>query len=117
MENTYPGHMADGDARMMGLLVEIGRKLDALAESHTETRNKLEQHMLEEDEEIAKVRSAFPGGDMMGHRAYHEEVIAQIKDRREFWKKLSFELAKWGLIGFLGWLVIQVWHGALKGPQ
>ncbi len=108
---------ATGDDRMFELLMEIARKLDTLSDSHTETRNMLTEHIKEEEEVIAEMRGAFPGGDPAGHRAYHDEVIDQLKSRKEFWRKLSFELSKWGLIGFLGWLIIQVWHGALKGPQ
>lgn len=58
--------------------------------------------------------------DIAGHRSYHESLIDQAKARTEFWRKLLFEITKWGLIGFIAWgaheivlLVIQ-WAKSLR---
>lgn len=54
--------------------------------------------------------------DYNGHCSAHEQFIAESKARTEFWKKMRFELTKWGLLGFLGWLLIQVvWPALVKG--
>ena len=54
--------------------------------------------------------------DYDGHRSAHEQFIAESKARTEFWKKMHFELVKWGLLGFLGWLLVQVvWPALAKG--
>jgi len=58
---------------------------------------------------------AFPNDDADGHRLYHEEVIATQRARKEFWQKLTFELVKWGVVGFAGWAAVQLWSGFLKG--
>lgn len=63
------------------------------------------------------IRSGFPADDMAGHRAYHEAVIRRIEERAEFWRKLRLELAKWGLLGFLGWLIVAAWQHLLHGPK
>ena len=68
-------------------------------------------------EEVRKLVQAFPEGDLLGHRLYHEAVIDALRARREFWRKMTFELVKWGLIGFIGWGAIQLWYGALRGPK
>lgn len=68
-------------------------------------------------EQLEQMSLAFPGGDTAGHRLYHEEVIASMKARKEFWQKLTFELVKWGLLGFLGWMILQIWKGVLLGPK
>ena len=60
---------------------------------------------------------AFPEGDPDGHKAAHEADIQAAKDKAEFWKKMRFELSRAGLLGFLAWAVIQIWKGALAGPQ
>ena len=52
---------------------------------------------------IDQLIQAFPAGGYAGLRLYHEELIATMKARREFWQKLTFELAKFGLVGFIGW--------------
>jgi hypothetical protein len=60
---------------------------------------------------------AFPEGDPDGHKAAHEADIQAAKDRAEFWKKMRFELSRAGLLGFLVWAGVQIWKGALAGPQ
>lgn len=72
---------------------------------------------------IAKQEGALEGfplkdgkPDLVGHRDYHETLIEQAKARTAFWRKLTFELAKWGLLGFLGWAVFQLWVAFLHGP-
>jgi hypothetical protein len=63
------------------------------------------------------VLNAFPAGDIAGHKAAHEAWIKESERRAVFWMDMRNSLAKWGLIGFTGWLLLQVWTGALKGPQ
>ena len=79
---------------------------------------RLSEHMRDETlelaEEIAKLMNkAFPMADPEGHRAFHEAQIQAAVDNAEFWKKMRFELAKWGLVGFIGWAVgviaVAVW--------
>jgi len=60
---------------------------------------------------------AFPEGDATGHKAAHEAEMAAILDRAEFWKKMRFELSRAGLLGFLAWAGVQLWHGVLAGPK
>lgn len=55
--------------------------------------------------------------DTLGHRSYHEALIMQAKSRTDFWHKLGFELVKWGLIGFLFWVVTQLWASFILGPK
>jgi hypothetical protein len=108
------------DDRLFKLLMELGGKVDRLVEdvaSFEETRQMILNHIRGEDSVLEEFRNAFPGGDPNGHRVYHEEVISQVKAKKEFWNKLAFELAKYGLIGFVGWMIIQLWHGVLVGPK
>jgi hemerythrin len=107
------------DERLYVLLMELGGKVDRLVEdvaSFEETRQMILNHIRGEETILEEFKAAFPGGDPKGHRIYHEEVISQVKAKKEFWNKLAFELAKYGLIAFVGWMVIQLWHGALQGP-
>lgn len=102
-----------------GILHDLAGKVDKLIESdetNEETRTMILNHIRGEDSVISQFKAAFPGGDPKGHCDWHEAEIARIRARKEFWQKMSFELAKWGLIGFLGWGFLQLWHGALQGP-
>jgi hypothetical protein len=54
--------------------------------------------------------------DTSGHRSYHEALIEQAKNRTDFWRKMTFELTKYGLIGFAVWAAIQLWAAFVKGP-
>lgn len=67
-------------------------------------------------EKQADALHGFPNDDPDGHRRHHEAEIQAALDRGEFYRKLRFELAKWGLIGFAGWVVFQLWQGLLHGP-
>ena len=83
---------------------------------------RLTQHMTDETlvlaEEIAKLmNSAFPGSDPQGHRVYHESQMQAIADRAAFWKMMRNEVAKYGIIGVLGWLAYTAWIAFLRGPK
>ena len=116
---TSEDFIANRDAvgLLFDMLAQQNEKIDRLVVSHGNTQELLANHMKGEDQLIQEFKNAFPGGDPVGHRMYHEELINQAKVKKEFWLKLTFELAKWGLIGFLGWAVLQLWHGALQGPK
>jgi hypothetical protein len=82
---------------------------------------KLTHHMTNETDELAQaitrlMTDAFPEGDPSGHRRHHELVIRQAEARAVFWQKMVFEIARWGLIGFLGWAAYALWQQFLHGP-
>ena len=60
---------------------------------------------------------SFPEGDADGHRKAHEAQMQAIEARAEFWRKMLFEVSKYGLIGVLGWLAIKIWVAFLAGPS
>lgn len=60
---------------------------------------------------------AFPDGDPIEHKKYHLSLIRQADSKTAFWDKMRFELTRWGLIGFLGWVVYQLWVAFLHGPK
>lgn len=50
---------------------------------------------------VASLKQAFPDGDIVGHRKYHEARIKAAVAEEEFWKDLKLDIAKkgaWGLI-------------------
>lgn len=55
--------------------------------------------------------------DTLGHRRYHESLIRRNEERTAFLRKMTFELTKWGLIGFAIWSLRELWIAFLKGPK
>ena len=60
---------------------------------------------------------SFPEGDADGHRKAHEAQMLAIEARAEFWKKMLFEVGKYGILGVLGWLALKIWVAFLAGPE
>lgn len=79
--------------------LSIDRKLDSIRTDVKSIR-----------EMVNRYASGFPGDDPDGHRKYHESLIERNKAYTDLGRKMLFELAKWGLFGFIGWLLIAGWH-------
>lgn len=100
---------------------EILELIRIIHDNQIEMDRKLTQHMENETTELAEsiaklLSAAFPAGDPDGHRRHHELVIKQAEERAAFWKVMRTEIAKWGLIGFLGWAFVSLWQSFLSGP-
>lgn len=49
----------------------------------------------------AVMKTGFPGGDLEGHRRYHEDVIDRRARSREFWRDILLNTAKGGTWAFV----------------
>ena len=110
----YSGPERRSEEALLSLVTQIHEKVEKM-------QSALQQHMTEDSVKLANelrqlMDNAFPFGDPHGHRAAHEASIRRAEARFEFWKKMSFELSKWGLFGFLGWAALQLWNAFLHGP-
>ncbi len=65
---------------------------------------------------VALTLKAFPEGDADGHRLAHLKQMEAIEARAEFWKKMLFEVSKYGLIGVVGWMALKLWTAFIAGP-
>jgi len=99
---------------------------DSLLAAHITEENDryaaIQQSLEELKSMLTGVNSAFVKDeetnlpDYAGHHNAHKAWIAAQNAKREFWEKLKLELVKYGLIGFLGWLLVQVvWPAIVKG--
>lgn len=89
-----------------------------VTESRLDQREYFTELLTKQTDTLVKLlESSVPDGDFQGHRKAHESYIQAAAARREFWRKMIFELSKWGAIAFLGWLAVQIWIGALNGPK
>jgi hypothetical protein len=114
-EVPEPGRRKADVPELDRALIELIRQVQG---SMSRLEAALEQHILTQRLEIADVlTTAFPQGDADGHRRYHEAMIKAAEDRAKFWFDLRMSVAKWGLLGVLGWLVVLTWNGFLQGPH
>ena len=95
---------------LFDLIQQQNAKLDKLTEFvRTSTSDQAQR--------LESLASGFPSGDTARHRRYHEAEIKRIEARAEFWSKLRLSVTQWGLLGFLGWAAVSLWHEFLKGPK
>lgn len=111
---TGPERRAPTEDALLSLVTQVHEKVDKMQAA-------LHQHMTEDSLKLANelrqlMDNAFPFGDPHGHRSAHEASIRKAEARAEFWKKMTFELSKWGLFGFLGWAAFHLWNAFLHGP-
>lgn len=102
---------------LFDLLAQQNQKLDDLNEAVRDTANELRAHADGETARIAAIEAGFPDGDPDGHRRYHEAEIKRIEARAEFRSKLRLSVTQWGLVGFIGWVLVSLWNEFLKGPK
>lgn len=102
----------------VGMLIA---KIEQLHEDLLLLDGKITAHISQEITDIENaVKKAFnvsmPNGDPLLHQQIHDTDIQLIKDRKEFWKKLLFEISKTGLLGLLVWIAYALWGALLAGP-
>jgi len=133
---THDRRAADGMDRRAAdqhplnlLLTQVSLNVQSVSVEVKELNTRLSNHMHDETLELAEAVTAlmvkaFAGGDPGVHKAWHEAQIQEALARaeaarvkKEFWGKLMFELAKFGLLGFVGWVVLTLWRGFLVGPK
>jgi hypothetical protein len=107
---------------LLALVQTVHDDIKGLHANITELDQRLTKHMTEETTDLAKeisklMADAFPEGDPTGHRKLHEADIAKAKAKAAFWQKMFYELSKYGLMGFIGWLAIAGWSALVQGPH
>lgn len=63
--------------------------------------------------------SAFPGGDLEGHKRYHEEVILLLQEKRKMWADVRAHVVKGSVWALLVAAAVALWQGfkgAVKLP-
>jgi len=98
------------DEPMLVLVQGIQYDVHNLQRDVEAMRTDLANHISTEPNDWAKALSmlmadAFPEGDAEGHRKIHEANIKAAEDKAAFWSKMTYELKKWGLIGFTLWAI------------
>ena len=118
-------------AEILRMVQNIDLKMDRTNEKLDNTNAKLDaseerlsKHMEDEEDvlvevkaQVASLHGAFPEEDIQGHHSYHQSLIERNKWITSLCKDSVKEIAKYGLLGFLGWLLYHLWIDMLAGPH
>lgn len=104
-------------AEVLQMVTEVNNILKSHMHDHDMNHQALETQLTEMHNEVKVVANGFPDQNPEWHRIWHEAEMKRIKDRAEFWKKMTFELGKYGLLGFAGWAAYVLWKALLMGPK
>lgn len=109
-----------GDA-VTAQLLKLFEELQARVLLHMDEESKiirdLSSGLVELTAKTNQFLSAFPDGDAKAHCEYHQLLIATARDKSEFWKKMRYDLVRYGLLGFLAWGLYYLWKAFLLGPK
>jgi len=89
------------------LLQRLG---DEQGERHSENTGHLER--LED-----MFKEAFPDGDAVAHRRYHEALIRKAEERTKFWIDLRIKLAEKGIWAVIGMAATAMYWYYVKGGK
>jgi hypothetical protein len=104
--------------RRKGFSCPIGDDVELLRDQLTAIQQPITAYLVEQKTALEGFPLNAAGNpDVEGHKSYHEALIIQAKARTEFWHKLTFELAKYGLLGFAVWASRELWIAFLHGPK
>lgn len=65
----------------------------------TEDHNKLEHSIEDIHEMLIDLKTAFPNGDLDGHRRAHEAMIKAAEAQEKFWENVKLDFVKKGVWG------------------
>lgn len=93
-----------GQDRMIELQAQTHERLDHLDDCVDQTKDAVKQ--LE-----AKLMSAFPGGDPVPHRTYHESIIQSRTNWQKLKNSVITDVFKYGAVFVAGWVCLTLWGG------
>ena len=102
-------------------VARIAQDMDKIAASVSALELTFANHaastLVEREQIIADLLAkSFPDGDPDGHRRHHEASIKKAEDQAKMWADIRVSTAKWGIFGFLGWVVFTLWTAFVHGP-
>lgn len=106
--------MSDKDSEEIQLLKEMLQKYGETQEKQSVVLADISKRLDEVAALADRLAKGFPNEDPLGHRNAHEVWIRKNEAIAEFVQKLTFELAKWGVIFFVGWAAVALWQAAIK---
>ena len=92
---------------LVTLIQEMFVEIREIRDEGRAMRKDLKQHI---QDEAVMVNHAFPDGDVDGHRMAHAAWIKKAEQQAKFWEEMRSSVAKWGVIGVLGFLLMASIH-------
>ena len=83
----------------------IDQRLEVQELQYSKRFDSISTHISNIENMLKDYVSGFPNDDPIGHREYHEAVIQKNKAYTDLYRKMLFELTKYGLIGFFVWFL------------
>ncbi len=71
---------------------------------------KTEERLKKLEDRVAEVKKAFPGGDIEGHRRYHDALIEDFQTRKRLLQVLKEKTIIALVWSGCGWIVLACWH-------
>lgn len=93
-----------GQDRMIELQAETNDRLDHLDDCVDDAKDAIKQ--LEN-----RLLSAFPGGDPVSHRTYHEAIMQSRSNWQKLKNSVLAEALKYTVVFVGGWVVLTLWGG------
>jgi hypothetical protein len=102
-------------------VTRIAERMDDLKTSVATIDKTLHTHMAATVEDRKKIISeivlqSFPDGDSEAHRRTHEASIKKAEASAKLLADVQASTAKWGIAGFLSWVVYNLWVALIHGP-
>jgi hypothetical protein len=97
-------NLQEGQNRIIDLQAQTVERLDHLDDCVDGCKDQISQ--LE-----AKLLSAFPDGDPVGHRSYHEKVIVSRTNWQRIKNSVLGKAIEYMAIAVGGWAIITLWGG------
>ena len=89
---------------------QVSDECDEYKKRYETLRLAVDHVMNLEQEHFKEVKEAFPHGDFVAHRNYHENLIKSAEAQEQFWTSLRNEMIRkgvwFGLIAVLGLILI-----------
>ena len=103
-------------AELLQMVTEVSGILKSHMHDHDMNHQAIEMKLSDMHKDVSAANSGFPENDPIAHREFHAEYARKMKEKADFWRKMSFELGKYGLLGFFGWAAYALWQAFLHGP-
>jgi hypothetical protein len=103
--------------QLLTMYQELQKEVTSNIRAETELFSELKASILRIEQKTDAILSGFPNESPKEHREYHEAVMEKMQASAMFWKKMLFEITKYGLIGAIFWSLYYLWKAFLLGPR
>lgn len=110
-DTQIPPHIENSDTRIvLRAVAAMGEQIKGeQSRRHSENAADIVSVKAALQELREDLRNAFPGGDIHGHRRYHDTVIEWRELRNKMLREVLVGIAKFGTLGLVVWIGVALW--------